>query len=149
MRSLRATWAGLAIVAMIGGCAPTPPVEELALADMVPNRDMAAPDAPLYSVYFDLGSAELTPATRAILDRLTSDPARAGWTRITLAGHADRTGPRRLNERLAAARVEAVRRYLVAAGIPESLVVDAVVGDRQAKRGVDPEERRVEIFVTG
>ena len=134
-------------VAMLG-CTP-PPTQELALSDMVPRSDPRPLDAPLFTVYFDVGSAVLTADAAAVLDQLINDPARSGWTRITLAGHADRSGSARLNRRLSAARIAAVRQRLVEAGIPATLIATKVVGERQARPGGASEDRRVEIFVTG
>lgn len=130
----------------VAGCTP-PPTQELALADMVPRGDATA-EVPAYTVYFEVGSAALSSEAVAELTRMISDPARSSWTRIALAGHADRTGAARLNRRLAAARVEAVRRHLLAAGIPAAMITTSVVGDRQAEAGAEAEDRRVEIFVT-
>lgn len=140
--------AGLIIwlAATVAGCTP-PPTQELALGDMVPRGDAAA-EVPAYTVYFEVGSAALSTEAVTILARMISDSARGGWTRVALAGHADRTGAARLNRRLAAARVEAVRKHLLAAGIPASLITTSVVGDRQAQAGAEAEDRRVEIFVT-
>jgi outer membrane protein OmpA-like peptidoglycan-associated protein len=138
----------LPLLAAVPACTP-PPTQELALADMVPRGDGPRPDAPLFTLYFASGSAALTRDAEAILDRLLADPARAGWTRIRLAGHADTSGPARLNRRLSAARVEAVRHRLVAAGVPEAIIDVSVVGERQARSGSAADDRRVEIFVTG
>lgn len=135
----------LPLVAAVPACAP-PPTQELALADMVPQADAPSADAPLATIYFDLGSAALTPAAEAALARLPADPARHGWPRLLLAGHADTSGPARLNNRLSAARIEAVRRHLESAGVPAATIITKVVGERQARSGSAAEDRRVEIF---
>lgn len=148
---MRFPWPAVALLPLVAAtpaCTP-PPTQELALADMVPRGDARAADVPLFTVYFDVGSAALTAEAEAILNRLVADPARAGWTRITLAGHADRSGSARLNRRLAAARGQAVRHHLVAAGVPAAIIAVTVVGERRAGPGTEAEDRRVEIFVTG
>lgn len=137
----------LPLAAAAPACTP-PPTQELALADMVPRGDAPA-DAPLFTVYFDVASAALTAEAAAILDRLVADPARARWTGITLAGHADRSGSVRLNRRLAGARVAAVREYLVRAGVPAETIAVTVVGEQRARPGTEADDRRVDIFVTG
>ncbi len=148
---MRMQWPALVLlplVVAVTACTP-PPTQELALADMVPQGDVGPADAPLFTIYFDIGSAVLTGEAEAILERLVADPARAGWTRITLAGHADTSGPARLNRRLSAARVEAVRTRLIDAGVPATIIGVRVVGERQARSGSAADDRRVEIFVTG
>lgn len=138
----------LPLVAAAPACTP-PPTQELALADMVPRGDARAADAPLFTIYFDVASAALSTEAAEILDRLVADPARAGWTRITLAGHADRSGSVRLNRRLAGARVAAVREHLIRAGVPAAIIAVTVAGEQRARPGAEADDRRVEIFVTG
>lgn len=129
------------------GCTPAP-TQDLALSDMVPRSDQASAEAPAGTVYFEVGSATLATDAIAVLDRLATDPTRGGWSRVTLSGHADRSGSARLNRRLSAARVEAVRQYLVDAGVPAALMVAEAFGKRQARSRVEAEDRRVEIYVT-
>ncbi|MDO9489511.1 MAG: OmpA family protein [Sphingomonadaceae bacterium] len=138
----------LPILAAAPACTP-PPTQELALADMVPRGDARAVDAPLSTVYFEVGSAMLTNEAEAVLGQLAGDPSAGRWTRVTLAGHADRSGPARLNRRLSTARVDAVRSRLIALGVPAAIIVTAAVGERQARTGAAAEDRRVDIFVTG
>jgi outer membrane protein OmpA-like peptidoglycan-associated protein len=140
----------------IAGCSATvadtePPsnTQELALADVVPPTDAPAAAVPDFTVYFEVSSAALGAEATAMLDRLLADPGRGRWTRIALAGHADRSGSVRLNRQLAAQRIEAVRRYLVDGGVAAALIETRVVGSRQSQRRPDAEDRRVEIFVTG
>jgi outer membrane protein OmpA-like peptidoglycan-associated protein len=137
----------LALGLGLGGCA-APAMQELAVADMLPRGDAAAAETPAFTVYFEVGSAALTADASGILDRLVADPARPGWSRITLSGYADRSGSARLNRRLSIERVETVRRYLVDAGVPADRIVVAAFGERQARRGIDADDRRVEIFVS-
>lgn len=136
----------LPLIAAAPGCAP-PPTQELALADMVPQADAPSAEAPVATLYFDLGSAALTPEAVVALERLAADPARGDWKRLRLAGHADTSGPARLNRRLSAARIATVRRQLQSAGVPAAIIAAQVVGERQARSGSAAEDRRVEIFV--
>ncbi len=50
---------------------------------------------------------------------------------VLLVGHADRTGRHDTNQALAQARVQTVRDYLVAKGIPAAITRTSVQGDRQ------------------
>ncbi|MFC3711924.1 OmpA family protein [Sphingoaurantiacus capsulatus] len=152
---MRLTLTMLAALAL-AGCTPAmvetaAPGEEqeLALTDMVPASDGPAAEVPAFTVYFDVSSATLGAETTAILDRLVADPARSRWTQIRLAGHADRSGSARLNRQLSAKRVEAVRQYLVKAGVSAALIKASVIGSRGAQRQPEADDRRVEIFVSG
>lgn len=101
------------------GDATTPP--DLAAADAPAAPDVAArpDDAELdaermrFEVYFEHGSAELTDAAREDLRRrLEAALARRPDVRISLRGHADRSGDADLNQRLSERRAEAVRAFL-------------------------------------
>lgn len=131
----------------------TGPARELAVTDMLPKTDHGSlPAAPAYIVFFDLESAALTPDATAVLDGMATDPTRPKWTAIVLAGHADRSGSERSNTSLSADRVEAVRQYLLRAGLPSDLIASRAHGERQALVGtpdgaVEPQNRRVEIYL--
>lgn len=147
---MRFSWSPIGVLPLAAamlGCTP-PPTQDLALADMVPRSDQASAEAPAATVYFEVGSATLNAEAIAMLDRLASDPTRGGWSRVTLSGHADRSGSARLNRQLSAARVAAVRAYLVDSGVPAALMVAEAFGKRQAKSRIEAEDRRVEIYVT-
>lgn len=140
------------LLSALAACA-TGPAQELAVADMLPVNEAGSPEAPAYTMFFDLGSAAVTTEAAAILDQVVNDPARPRWRRIILAGHADRAGSRRYNRGLSAERVEAVRRYLVAAGVPEALITSVAFGENRGLVGtpdgaVEPQNRRVEIYLS-
>lgn len=69
---------------------------------------------------FGFGSAELSDAGRAQLDafaeRVNALPD--GYAGIHVIGHSDRLGSAKVNVAVSARRAEAVRDYLVQAGIP-------------------------------
>ena len=136
---------------LVAACA-TGPQQDLRLADMLPTGDQR-PSAPAdHTLFFDLDSAALTAESIATLDRLVRDPARSSWTRFDVAGHADRSGPERHNRTLSAERADAVRRYLVGAGIPDAIITIAAYGEKQVLVGtadgiVEPQNRRVEIYL--
>jgi OmpA-OmpF porin, OOP family len=140
------------LVALVTACA-APPVQELALVDMVPAGDIdPTREAPVRRVYFDPNSAALTPEAMATLDEIVADPARSTWKQIVLAGHTDRVGSERGNVRLSASRAEAVRRYLVDAGVPATIIAEAVRGEREQlvetpDGTAEPQNRRVELYI--
>lgn len=142
----------ISLLSALAACA-TGPAQELAVADMLPVNEAGSPETPAYTLFFDLDSAVVTADAAAILDQVVNDPARPRWTRIILAGHADRSGSKRHNQRLSAARVEAVRGYLLAAGVSEALIASVAFGERRGLVGtpdgaVEPQNRRVEIYLS-
>ena len=69
-------------------------------------------------VFFETDSSELTPTSRATLDKqaqwLTTY---SQYSQFTIEGHADERGTREYNIALGARRAQAVRDYLVSRGI--------------------------------
>ena len=69
-------------------------------------------------VFFETDSSELTPQSRATLDKqaqwLTNY---ANYTQFTVEGHADERGTREYNLALGARRAQTVRDYLISRGI--------------------------------
>ena len=124
----------LALGLVTAGCAkkkppaaaPTPPAEQPtttptpALPDTTspPPVPLAASFAELGVVYFALDSYSLDDAGRAVLDKnaklMRDNP---DWS-ATVAGHCDERGTVEYNQALGEKRANAVRDYLVAAGVP-------------------------------
>jgi OOP family OmpA-OmpF porin len=69
------------------------------------------------STLFDLNSAELKDAGKEQIDQLVRDLASVSYDAIAVTGHTDRLGPPDLNQRLSTERADAVRDYLIDAGI--------------------------------
>jgi outer membrane protein OmpA-like peptidoglycan-associated protein len=141
--------ASTSIFMALAACA-TVPVQELAVADMLPVNEAAGPSAPAYTLFFDLDSAAITADAAAILDQLVKDPERPHWRRILVAGHTDRSGPEHRNRALSADRAAAVRRYLLEAGVPPATIASLALGEREGLVGtpdgiVEAQNRRVEI----
>lgn len=67
---------------------------------------------------FAFDSAELSPAGRASLARLADQLTAQPPARISITGHTDRLGSPAYNLDLSRRRAEAVRDYLIAAGVP-------------------------------
>jgi peptidoglycan-associated lipoprotein len=138
-RTLMLALAAVAVLA--AGCArktapvqspPTPPVTQPTSPSTPPEPAPApvptAPSTPaaaftdLAIVHFALDSYSLDDAARAILDKnaklMRDNP---GWT-VTVAGHCDERGTAEYNQALGEKRANAVRDYLVGAGVPDSRV---------------------------
>jgi OOP family OmpA-OmpF porin len=73
-------------------------------------------------IRFRFGTADLTPASHAHLDRYVEFAEDCPRTRLRIAGHTDSWGDETLNQALSERRAQAVRDYLVAAGIDQARV---------------------------
>jgi outer membrane protein OmpA-like peptidoglycan-associated protein len=113
----------LANLSVFFGAPPAPPQPAVAPAP-VPALSInpAAGPAPAqaFVVYFDTGSATLTPEGRHVADDAVAAFQRNKAMHITLAGYTDTVGNARSNEVLSRRRAETVRDYLVAHGVPLS-----------------------------
>jgi len=126
----------LALGLMTAGCAkkkpvqspPTPPAEQPTTTPTpTPADSLSPPPVPLAAsfaelgiVYFALDSYSLDDAGRSVLDKnaklMRDNP---DWT-ATVAGHCDERGTVEYNQALGEKRANAVRDYLVAAGVPQA-----------------------------
>jgi len=107
-----------------------------------------------YLVFFAWDQADLTPVTQAVLDQVAADFARGRPSRVTIAGHADRSGTEAYNEGLSEERARNVARALVARGVPERALDVQWFGESRPRiptaDGVrEPQNRRVEITFGG
>ena len=71
----------------------------------------------LEGVTFETGSAQLTPDSLNVLDRVASSLKTNSGLRVEVAGHTDSSGNDMLNQELSQSRAEAVVDYLVSTGI--------------------------------
>jgi outer membrane protein OmpA-like peptidoglycan-associated protein len=101
-------------------------------------------------IFFDSGKPVLSQDAIATLEGVlrTASP-RANWL---LVGFADRSGAAQANRRIAQARADAVRSYVVAHGTPAELITVQAQGENApliaTADGVrEPQNRRVEIVL--
>lgn len=80
-------------------------------------------------VLFDVDSRALHPGAYRRLDMLAESILRHPDTEVVVRGHTDSSGNRDANLRLSEDRADAVRRYLVAGGVPSSRVTAIGFGD--------------------
>lgn len=145
MRRLRERLIILSLLTVVAGCAKSPVLD--------PGAGQAAVRrTPAYTVFFDLDSAAITPDAAATLDRAIGEHRPFNARRLIISGHADRSGSERHNRLLSEQRAEAVRRYLIDAGVSPDAVVTEAHGEEQGLVGtpdgtVEPQNRRVEIFI--
>lgn len=105
-----------------------------------------------YSVYFEQASARMTPPSAERMLDLRRTIARRSVPEVTIVAHADRADAPGAASELTAARADAVRRILVAAGVDDAHITTVARGSEdqpRAKRGSDPQpmERRADIHV--
>ena len=101
------------------------------------------------SMTFVKGSAELTAAAKAKLDRFIKALVSVGNYRpFTVEGHTDRSGSRDVNLALSQARADSVVHYLAANGVDKSKMTAKGYGFDRTLKGHSPDDaanRRVEV----
>jgi len=105
-----------------------------------------------FIVYFLEGRDELTPESRAELDKVLAELKRRPLPDIVVIGHTDTVGGLTYNDRLSLARAERVRAMMVQLGIPAERIEAAGRGEREPlvpteDNTSEPRNRRVEINV--
>lgn len=110
------------------------------------------PEPAHYLVYFVFGQDELTEESRKAIGPVLEELAKRPAPEITVVGHADQSGPERVNDALSQKRAERVKEMLVARGVPAERIIAAGRGSREPfVRGpegtAEPRNRRVEITV--
>lgn len=103
--------------------APTPSeVEDVAPPVAVEERPMSGPTsqpaAGLGDVYFDFDRSDITPAGRTVLEQNAKWLLGRGNAQVKVEGYADERGTNEYNIALGERRAHAVRRVLVALGVP-------------------------------
>jgi outer membrane protein OmpA-like peptidoglycan-associated protein len=105
-----------------------------------------------FVLHFLEGRDELTPESKAELEKVFSELKRRPLPDIVVIGHTDTVGGLAYNDRLSLARAERVRDMLVALGIPAARIEAAGRGKRELLVPTDDNvsearNRRVEINV--
>lgn len=158
----------LLLVLALTGCATAPPpppaapsADELDAVGPRPRLETRVPQvrsplddpaSPLYRkvIYFEYDAANIQPnyagLLRAHADYIYNTPG----VEVTLEGHSDERGTREYNLALGDRRSDAVKRFLMAEGVPEARIRTLSYGE---ERPADPgrterawsENRRVEL----
>ncbi|UOQ68251.1 OmpA family protein [Hymenobacter volaticus] len=136
------------------GAAPKPtPVPNPAPAPVAADTARPAP-APVVAptpvvlpkVLFRLGTPELLPEGFPALDQLAGELKARPALKVRVAGHTDKIGEPQKNQTLSEQRAEAVKSYLVKAGIAAERISTAGYGDtRPLYPSPDARNRRVEV----
>lgn len=108
--------------------------------------------APQFIVYFAWDSSRIDRAGLDVIDRAAAEAKRNGTSRITIVGHADRSGSADYNVRLSLRRSDAVRAELAKRGIATERTSVTALGEEEpavpTADGVrEPRNRRVVITI--
>ncbi|HEX8427855.1 OmpA family protein [Hymenobacter sp.] len=126
---------------------PTTPPPAPAVADTVRPAPLVAPKpVVLPKVLFKLGTAELLAEGGPALDQLAAELKARPTLKLRVAGHTDKIGEPEKNQVLSEQRAEAVKAYLVKAGIAAERISTVGYGDaRPLYPSPDARNRRVEV----
>ena len=107
--------------------APEPAPIVVAPPPPVPPPPAPAPAPPMTVPFsadslFDFDKANLKPAGKQQLDKFAADLKGVKYDAVAVTGHTDRIGAQGYNLKLSARRADAVKDYLVAAGIPAGAI---------------------------
>lgn len=98
----------------------------------------------LRNVFFETGSFDLSPTSRAELNKLVSFLNKNYRMRIELGGHTDNVGKADANKTLSQKRADAVRTFLIEKGIPEERLTTKGYGTEKPLASNDSEEGRAQ-----
>ncbi len=113
----------------------TQPVEDVTQPSAVEESPMPAqaaqPATGLADVYFDFDRSDITPAGRTALEQNAKWLLGRGNAQVRVEGHADERGTNEYNIALGERRAQAVKRVLVALGVPAANVSTVSYGEEQ------------------
>jgi len=117
----------------------------VAIAGCTMLKPAAKPQMPqTFLLFFHASSADLTPEAQAIVDQAAEKAKQLKPSTIAIAGYAYNLGDPKDNERMAARRVDAVEKAMVADGIDPKLFLRLPLGAPDDSVG-QTGDRRIEI----
>jgi outer membrane protein OmpA-like peptidoglycan-associated protein len=96
------------------------------------------------NLFFELNKATLTPESEPELKRMAQVMLENTSLRIEISGHTDNTGTDVINDALSQARADAVKTYLLNAGIPSGRIQSKGYGSKKPKVSNDTDEGRAQ-----
>lgn len=118
--------------------APPPPIEDVSpIPPVAEERPSEPPPAEtggtaLADVFFEFDRAEITPAARTVLEQNAKWlMSRGGTAEVRIEGHCDERGTNEYNLALGERRAQAVKRVLVALGVPAARLTTISYGEEQ------------------
>lgn len=105
-----------------------------------------------FTLYFEMGTTALDPASRPAIAAVAAAVARRGAVSVAISGHTDSTGADPFNDRLSLARAERIRALLLEQGVAPQLMTVTSHGKGNpavptADGVAEPRNRRVEVIV--
>ncbi len=117
----------------------------LAIAGCAMVKPAPKPQMPqTFLLFFHASSAELTPEARLIVDQAAEKAKQLKPSTIAVAGYAYNIGDPMDNERMAARRIEAVQKAMIADGVDPKLFLRLPLGAPEDTMG-ETGDRRIEI----
>jgi outer membrane protein OmpA-like peptidoglycan-associated protein len=107
----------------------------------------------LAGVEFETGSANINPSSDEILGKVYNTLSQNPEVEVEIQGYTDNVGKKATNQKLALARADAVKKYLVSKGIPETRIrtkglgPDNPIASNTTKEGRQ-KNRRIEFYRT-
>src|SRR5262249_5279732 len=98
--------------------------------------------ATLQGVTFEFNSAQLTAASRPVLDTVAADIKKYPRLKIEVQGHTDSVGADAYNLKLSGQRANSVREYLIGQGVAESQLSSKGFGESEPLADNKTEEGR-------
>ena len=103
-------------------------------------------------ISFDIGSADIRPGLRPILDQFAQGLGQQPSMEVRIVGHTDNTGSDAINNPLSVNRAQSARDYLVSRGVSSSRIAIDGRGSREpiadnATESGRARNRRIEIFL--
>ena len=123
------------------------------VSEMFGSTLEALPGSPAsFMLYFLEGKDELTPESKAELEKVFSELKRRPLPDIVVIGHTDTVGSLEFNDKLSLARAQRMREMLIELGLPAERIQAAGRGKRELLIHTEdnisePQNRRVEINV--
>ena len=110
------------------------------------------PKVSLYTVYFESADADITSASKKVLNTIVKMFKKESKYRLNIEGHTDSEGDDKLNNVLSKKRASIVKDYLVKNGISKDRLVTSGFGEQKPIADNNTEQgkaknRRVELYI--
>lgn len=86
------------------------------------NTAVMKPGDAMYLVFFDFDSSVLGSSGEKVIEAVAGEISKQKLDGVTIVGHADSSGPQAYNSKLSLRRADAVKKALMARGVPEALI---------------------------